>query len=73
MMTPQLKKLIDDINNRHRVNISYNYGDGKSAHLSANKETITITTDNPELAVVLRKILEKILSGDVKGIIDKKR
>ena len=73
---PQLKELIDSINNRSKQTLTFTYGDGHSATLSVNATTITVSTDNPELNSVLAKLIEKILRGDIdkktKRAIDKK-
>ena len=71
MKHPQLQKLIDSINNNCSRNTKYQYKDGKYAVLKAQPQKIEITTDNPKLHITLIKILEKILSGNVQGTIDK--
>ena len=68
MITPQLRKLIDDINKRSRKQVSYVYKDGHKSTLTVTESGISITTDNPDLLRVLGLMMEKILSGQFKPI-----
>ena len=71
MMTPQLQKLINDCNNRNRKDINLQYKDGHTARLKSDMTGVVVTTTNPQLLITVTKILEKILRGDVKRVIDK--
>ncbi len=69
----QLQELIDDINKKDKKVLTFVYGDGHQAALSSTTNTITITSDNPKLVQTLAKLMERVLSGNVKGIIDKNK
>jgi FKBP-type peptidyl-prolyl cis-trans isomerase 2 len=71
VMTPQLRKLIDDINNKDIVEINYTYKDGGQVILKTDEKKIIIVTNNINLKRTLSKLLQKVLQGDVKGAIDK--
>jgi hypothetical protein len=72
MITPQLRKLMDDINSRYSREIAFQYADKTTALLTVTGDTLTITSDCPQLIPTLGKLMERILSGDVKGVIDKR-
>lgn len=71
MITPQLRKLIDDINNRNVNDLTIKYSDGHSSRLKSDMTGVVVTTTNPQLLITITKILEKILKGEVKRVIDK--
>lgn len=72
MITPQLRKLIDDINEKDRKRVVFRYKDGYIVGLNVNEKQIVLDSDNTKLLQTLGNLLEKVLSGEAKIIVKKK-
>jgi hypothetical protein len=68
---PQLKALIEEINNRKKIQ-NFNYGDGHKATLSVSNEVISVTTDSPKLAKALGLMIEQVLGGNARVVVKNK-
>lgn len=67
MMTPALRELIDSINNKNNVTLTYKYKDGKTAILRTRGRVVSVECDEPALLNVLQKLLDRALQGNLKG------
>ena len=63
-MTPQLRKLIDDINNKDS-SVVYKTTDGKKLTVIKTKNALTIQADDPQILPLLAKILELAINGQL--------